>query len=246
MPMMGTTMRTAARAALLLTVLLACKGMGESEEENTKAQGRSDEPAAPRDEGADEKSAPQKPNPPPANPLLTLLAGSPKSVGTTKVPIRRAGAFSGAVVSTPTGWSGDKWDPEGVAGPAYEGDIYGDALLFSAPDSYAHLHYKAEVVSGGEPKKYGPVDLKVHAYAAYITKVTWSEPVLGKLGHEDTPAWIWKGEGVGVMKGKGQPWKAYAASVAIGTKNVFVVGSWDASKPEYEAAVIDGMKAIRG
>jgi hypothetical protein len=243
---MGTTARTVTRGALLLAALLACKGMEDSEDQSKDDEKRSEQQAKESAPTEVEKPKPQEPEAPPADPLLTLFSGPPKSVGTTKVPIRRNSAFSGAVVSAPTGWTGDKWDPEGVAGPAYSGDIYGDALLFSTADGYAYLHYKAEVITAEEPKQYNETDLKVHSYPAYITKVTWSAPVKGKLGHEDKPAWIWKGEGVGVMKGKGEPWKAYAASVAIGTKNVFVVGTWDASKPEYEAAVIDGIKAIRG
>ena len=260
---MSTTIRTMAPVALLFLVLLACKGLGDSKrsskddgdtkgksaKQSTKDDGNSkDKRAKQGDEAKPKHDAPdsKEPDAPPVDPLLTLFSGSPASVGTTKVPIRHEGRFSGAVVSAPTGWTGDKWDPNGVAGPAYVGDIYGDGLLFSAPDDFAHLHYKAEPITAGEPKQYSEVQLKVQAYPAYITKVVWSSPVKGTLGHEDKPAWIWKGDGVGVMKGKGQPWKAYAASVAIGTKNVFVVGAWDASRPEYEAAVIDGMKAIRG
>ena len=257
---MSTTIRTMARGALLLLVLLACKGLGDSgksskDDENTKSKSTERSTKDARDRSAkqgdnakpkDKDPEPKRPDAPSADPLLTLFSGSPASVGTTKVPIRHEGTFSGAVVSAPTGWTGDKWDPDGVAGPAYAGDIYGDGLLFSAPDEFAHLHYKAEPITGAEPKQYSEVQLKVQAYPAYITKVIWSSPVKGTLGHENNPAWIWKGDGVGVMKGRGKPWKAYAASVAIGKKNVFVVGAWDASRPEYEAAVIDGIKAIRG
>jgi hypothetical protein len=76
--------------------------------------------------------------------------------------------------------------------------------------------------------------------------VVWKEPVVGTAGADGAPAWIWSGEGVGVVKGKGKPWKVLAASLVIGKKNIFVVGAWDATRPEYEAAVIDGIKSIRG
>jgi|GEM_PF-4833332 hypothetical protein len=179
--------------------------------------------------------------------LAELFAGPPLRVRTTKVPIRGGFGFTGAVAVAPEGFTGDEWDPNGVAGPAYRGDVYGDALIFSSADGYASLHYRAERAKpGAAPLRPSATTLLQHAYPAGIGKPKWEEPVEGTVGEQRSPAVIWRGEGVGVVKGAGQPWRVYVVSLVVNGKQVLVAGAWDASHPEHEAAIIDGIKGIRG
>ena len=179
--------------------------------------------------------------------LSELFAGPPLRVRATKVPIRGGYGFTGAVAVAPEGFTGDEWDPNGVAGPAYRGDVYGDALIFSSADGYASLHYRAERAKpGAAPLRPSATALLQHAYPAGVGKPKWEEPVEGAVGEQRSPAVIWRGEGVGVVKGAGKPWKVYVVSLVVNGKQVLVAGAWDAAHPEHEAAIIDGIKGIRG
>lgn len=241
--------RTMALALVLVGALLACK-QGTAPAGEGDATGGAALAPPPAATSATVEAPPPAPSASAAAvvpSLSELFAGPPLRVRTTKVPIRGGSGFTGAVAVAPEGFTGDEWDPNGVAGPAYRGDVYGDALIFSSADGYASLHYRAERAKpGAAPLRPSATKLLQHSYPAGLGKPKWEEPVEGTVGEQRSPAVIWRGEGVGVVKGAGQPWKAYVVSLVVNGKQVLVAGAWDASHPEHEAAIIDGIKGIRG
>ncbi|HOU92880.1 MAG TPA: hypothetical protein PLU22_17625, partial [Polyangiaceae bacterium] len=177
--------RTVPLALVLVGALLACKRGSSPAGEGDVTGGAALAPPP-----AATSAAVEAPPPAPsasaaaAVPSLSeLFAGPPLRVRTTKVPIRGGYGFTGAVAVAPEGFTGDEWDPNGVAGPAYRGDVYGDALIFSSADGYASLHYRAERAKpGAAPLRPSATALLQHAYPAGVGKPKWEEPVEGAVG----------------------------------------------------------------
>lgn len=180
--------------------------------------------SAPRAGGAPDEADPTS--------LAALFRGDVPAGGTPR-PIFRSGVGSGAIVlvAKPFG------DGSGVYGEGYK---TGTSIHQGATSS---LGFGAGPDDGKDLDHDSEASLKTACYSEMVKDVKWEPPAHVKLGRDEVPAIVRRGDGT-YVGGKGA-WRVYRVTTVIGKTRVGGCGAWSAEHPELETSVISVLKSIR-